>query len=74
MDCPFCEQLATALPNTGGYDGDIIECPKYGRVKIAGSMLGKLKALDLHSRVAALFDAMKKVRPGEVPEITGIEV
>ena len=73
MDCPFCEKLATMQP-PNGYDGDVLDCPKYGRVKIARTALPKLNALDLHARVLALFRAMRRVRAGDVPEITSAEV
>ena len=73
MDCPFCEQLATMQP-PNGYDGDVLDCPNYGRVRIARTALPKLNALDLHARVVALFKAMRKGRVGDVPEITNTEV
>ena len=73
MDCPFCDELATMQP-PNGYDGDVLDCPKYGRVKIARSVLARLRSMNLHGRISALFKAQAKAKPGEVPEISGFEV
>lgn len=73
MDCPFCDELATMQPPQG-YDGDILDCPKYGRVKIARSALNRLKAMNLDGRIGALTKAQAKAEPGAVPEISGFEV
>lgn len=73
MECPFCDELATMQPPKG-YDGDVIDCPKFGRIKIARSVVDALKSLNLHGRLAALTRAQTKAKPGDVPEISSVEL
>jgi hypothetical protein len=71
MDCPFCDELATMQPPKG-YDGDVIDCPKFGRIKIARDAVEDLKALNMQERLAALDSAKTKAKPGDTPEIKSV--
>jgi hypothetical protein len=66
--CPICGLNAGELPKTGDSEG--YDCPRHGRFKVSGTVLGSTLSKSVGQWEAALQRAKDRAKVGDLPILT----